>query len=161
MPGYSTIYRQLLEDPKGHSLVAVSGQAFKKVSGASDGPVGSEGATDVREQPFLCLNCGGWSQGRTVKLGKLCQKPTKKGAEVLSNFRRGLGPNPRMRELIDTSLPVSRLVATMASASSTSSVSTVPQSFSSDQEAPQHERMMAALLARIKAKEAANSIAMA
>ena len=127
--GTPNYIKKLLEDPKGHSLVAMSGQALCRVRGARDGPVGTEGATEVREQQFLCLKCGGWSQGKMLKLGKICLKPTKAGAEVLRNFRRGLGPNPRMREIIDKALPVSRIDATLASARDTASVSSAPEVF--------------------------------
>eukprot|EP00959_Pyramimonas_sp_CCMP1952_P150681 3153444-Pyramimonas_sp.AAC.1 len=71
-----------------------------------------------------------------IKLAKTCTAPTFKGLEVLSAFRRGLGPNPRLRERLDKAIPVSRLDATLASPKEVQSVSSVPRGFSSSEEAP-------------------------
>eukprot|EP00959_Pyramimonas_sp_CCMP1952_P135801 2841044-Pyramimonas_sp.AAC.1 len=69
-------------------LVAVSGSALETPrSGVVLGP--------CRDQQIMCLKCGGWTQGRAVKLAEVCVKPSRKGLDVLNRFRRGLGPNPK------------------------------------------------------------------
>ena len=136
----------------------MSGAALASVSGSSSGPVGGSGSTTVKEQQVICLTCEGWSQGETIKLARTCEKPTSKGREVLSAFRRGLGPNPRLREKIDKAIPVSRLEATLSGSRDVQSVSSVPRRFSPDQAAPQYAQRMAALLQRAR-DQASNSMA--
>ena len=141
--------RKLLREPMGHLLVAVSGSAL-------DSPRFGAGGDPCREQQILCLKCGGWSQGRTVKLAEACEKPTRKGLDVLNRFRRGLGPNMRVREVLDKALPVERLsFETDPSSRHGLRVTSVPRAFSDAPSAPAHEQRMAALVARIKAKEEA------
>eukprot|EP00959_Pyramimonas_sp_CCMP1952_P142546 2984330-Pyramimonas_sp.AAC.1 len=57
---------------------------------------------------MLCLRCGGWSQGRGLKLGRQCEAPSRKGLEILSEFRKGLCPNPRIRAALVRAVPLAR-----------------------------------------------------
>ena len=88
-----------------------------------------------------------------MKLAKVCGKPTPKGLDVLSRFRRGLGPNMRVRQVLDRALPVHRLAWEDAGPREVQVATSVPKAFSDAPEAPPHERRMAALLARVKEKE--------
>eukprot|EP00959_Pyramimonas_sp_CCMP1952_P133457 2790621-Pyramimonas_sp.AAC.1 len=51
----------------------------------------------------------GWTQGKAVKLAEVCDKPSRKGLDVLSRFRRGLGPNPKAKAVLDKASHVSQL----------------------------------------------------
>ena len=143
--------QKLLRDPLGHQLVAVSGSALDAPrSGLVLGP--------CREQQILCIKCGGWSQGRAVKLAEVCGKPTRKGLDVLSRFRRGLSPNLKVKAVLDKALPVSQLdVARDPAEQPDQCVTSVPRAFSDSPTAPAFEQRMAALVARIKAKEEARA----
>eukprot|EP00959_Pyramimonas_sp_CCMP1952_P279397 5841407-Pyramimonas_sp.AAC.1 len=94
--------QELLRDPLGHQLVAVSGLVLE--TPRSDVVLGP-----CREQQVLRLKCGGWTQGRAAKLAEVCDKPSRKGLDVLNRFRRGLGPNPRVKAVLEQALPVSQL----------------------------------------------------
>eukprot|EP00959_Pyramimonas_sp_CCMP1952_P263114 5502271-Pyramimonas_sp.AAC.1 len=60
----------------GHLVVA---------AGLTARAAGSAGSKVHEKQFWICLRCGGWSQGRALKLAKQClnpgQHPTKKGQE--------------------------------------------------------------------------------
>eukprot|EP00959_Pyramimonas_sp_CCMP1952_P200304 4189163-Pyramimonas_sp.AAC.1 len=86
----------------GHEFVAMVGSSL--FPGAQP-----ESCRHPPSEQILCLRCGGWSQGRGLKLGRQCEAPSRKGLEILSEFRKGHCPNPRARAALDRAVPLARL----------------------------------------------------
>ena len=154
--GTPTFLQKLLRDSKGHQVVAVQGS----VVGGGDQILGIPARRNVEQ--FLCVQCEGWPQGRGAKLGRVCLPPIRKGVEVLQSFRRGMGPNPRLRAAIDRVLPFPQVDLTATSRRQARAVTRVRQVMSSSSqqvpaaplEVPGYEVRLQALLQRIQAKEA-------
>ena len=156
--GTPSFLRQLLGDPKGHKVVAVSGSV------AVDGLQKVPGVPCRKHvQQFLCLNCGGWSQGRGAKLNRVHLPPTRKGKEVLQAILKGMGPNPKLRAVIDRAIPFSQVDVCAVSARANRQVSIVRQvqapaaTPQGPLEPPPFEVRMNALVARNRAKEQARA----
>ena len=147
--GAPALMKPLTVDDLGHQLVAVAGSGLAPLSAA---PRGADGA-GARLGSLLCLQRGGWSQEKAIKLSKPCAPTTSTGKMILSRFRRGLAPNPRVRAVIERAVPAPRVGVTDASARSVRE-STSVGSFSVDSEVP-HEARMARLCERVKAREEA------
>ena len=144
--GPPVFLKRLLQDSKGHQLVAIAGTAAREFGGSL------ESCRPASQEQILCIQCGGWSQGRGITFGRLCSPPTRKGLEVLAVFRQGHCPNPRVRAVIDRAVPINRL--RLGTAPPTRDPPTVVRtSFSGAETAPSHEQRMAALVERICTKE--------
>ena len=128
----------------GHRIVAVSGV---RLASARD--------TAERAQ-ILCLRCGAWGQEKAIKLSRQCCPPTRTGGEVLSRFRRGLAPNPRVRAVIDAAVPAARVGIQPTTRRQAQQVEVI-RDFAAVAEPQPYEQRMAALFERVRQRELART----
>ena len=87
--GPPVFLKRLLDDSKGHQLVAIAGTAAREFGGSL------ESCRSASQEQIMCIRCGGWPQCRGIKLGRFCEPPHSSRSRGVGGFSAGPLPQPQ------------------------------------------------------------------
>jgi len=145
--GAPDFVRSVVRRSLGHQIVGVASHEIHPRAPRGD-------KARKTQLQFLCVRCGCWARRRSQHLAKPCKPPSRKGAEVLNKYVQGLGPSNRARQIILRDSSLRSLSVNPLRRAQVVARSLVPTVFAGISAAPSYEQRLAALSARVRAKEA-------